>query len=71
MSYPDGGGSAFPSAGKMQHGDWGMTLRDHFAGLAMSAFMSRGAGGDHITIAAVSYRQADAMIAERNKEARE
>lgn len=58
------GGPAFP---------WktceGMTLRDYFAAKAMQGVWARGGnmGGMEYVIAEAAYRQADAMLAEREK----
>lgn len=81
MSARDDGGPAFPVA-KYDHQTFtpntvdemkrllsGMSLRDHFAGLAMAAMI----GGtwpdsdDRIETARRSYLMADAMLAERAK----
>jgi hypothetical protein len=46
----------------------GITLRDHFAGLAMQGLVvSRPTWEDTRRIALTSYEQADAMLAERGK----
>ena len=70
MSTPiNDGGPAFPSVAR--DGNWqprcdGMSLRQHFAGLAMAVLLARedtfayGRAG----IAELAYQQADAMIAE-------
>ena len=45
-----------------------MTLRDHFAGLAMQALVSMpDVEMSHDACASWAYRQADAMLKERNK----
>ena len=46
-----------------------ITLRDHFAGLAMLGFLGAvtRTSWDEIECAIYAYEQADAMIAERNK----
>jgi hypothetical protein len=71
MSTPiNDGGPAFPvPATDATHGrthDGGMSLRQHFAGLAMAALLGR--EDEHIyghgKIAELAYKQADAMIAE-------
>ena len=73
MSIPDNGGPAYPS----QNGHYfepGMTLRDWFAGQALSGMMayqnpSRGdfhTNCDDETISKCAYSYADAMIAARN-----
>lgn len=50
----------------------GLTIRDHFAGLAMQAFMDKWNGdkkGHNVAevFSKVAYQMADAMLAERNK----
>jgi hypothetical protein len=46
----------------------GISLRDHFAGLAMQGVVvSRPTWEDTRRIALTSYEQADAMLAERSK----
>lgn len=65
MSKNDGGQAAFPN----EH-DWGMSLRDYFAGQALMGFSSNTRqyyDTDHENDAKRSYKQADAMIAERDK----
>lgn len=82
----DTGGPAFPSIDGLiagteadegnytTYGDNGMTLRDHFAGLAMQGALA-GALSDGSSLgdnsaaefAVMAYRFADAMIAERGK----
>ena len=46
-----------------------ITLRDHFAGLAMQGLLGAvtRTAWDEIECAVYAYQQADAMIAERNK----
>jgi hypothetical protein len=45
-----------------------MTLRDHFAGLAMQGFASRNVHGFlHEDLAVFAYKWADAMLKERSK----
>ena len=76
------GGPAFPRpasedkrAGSIHEGDYaeraetGMSLRDWFAGQAMAAFLTGDVEGNDTfkTTARISYEQADAMIAEREK----
>jgi len=76
MSTPiNNGGSAFPEHWKPlgESGDSlrpGMSLRQHFAGLAMAALLSRedtiANGAEelmHRELARLAYQQADAMIA--------
>ena len=68
-------GSASPSEqGMDHHGLWnqthefGMTLRDWFAGQALVSMRAE-LGGEDSEIAKYAYDLADAMIAERDKEA--
>jgi hypothetical protein len=76
MSTPHDGGPAFPvpdshyANGQVQYGTCGMSLRQHFAGLAMAALLSRedtiANGAEelvHRELARLAYQQADAMIA--------
>jgi len=69
----DWGGSAFPVSDGVDT-DWGMTLRDYFAGLALGAvgtWMPMGSSGDLSDPKAIlnraqwAYAQADAMLAAR------
>lgn len=65
---PDDGGYAFPQALRLQHeyvGSNGMTLRDYFAGQALSAVSAHNWPIDQI--ADTAYRIADAMLTERVK----
>ncbi len=77
------GGPAFPSApvdapnhGMIPASEWGgdtgMTLRDYFAGQALSGFCSNASIVDGQTdgkwLSRESFKIADAMIAERSKE---
>ena len=74
MTTPKDGGPAFPSEGK-DHGNPkyhspGMSLRDYFAGLAMQALVTKcgfPVDEDTIDCADLSYKLADAMLAERDK----
>ena len=69
MSEPDDGGPAFPHSSSPMRGDlteWGMTLRDWFAGQALAGMLDRAYGIKCEIIAARSYEMADAMIAARN-----
>ncbi len=61
------GGPAFPQNGDRVFPDTGMSLRDYFAGIAISALAikDRRICED---IAKEAYQFADAMIAEREKE---
>jgi hypothetical protein len=77
MSTPiNDGGTAFPvpdshyHSGQVKFGTNGMSLRQHFAGLAMAALLSRedtiANGAEelmHRELARLAYQQADAMIA--------
>lgn len=79
MSAPKDGGPAFPATGMYawneatQQADHllpsqGMSLRDHFAGLAMQGMLSDPAfGPEPARAAAMFYEMADAMLAERTK----
>ena len=69
MSALDDGGPAFPHSSSPMRGDlteWGMTLRDWFAGQALAGMLDRAYGIKCEIIAARSYEMADAMIAARN-----
>jgi hypothetical protein len=63
------GGPAFPVPGLHTNNDYdGMTLRDHFAGLAMQGVVSSVTDGAEINpdmCAAWSYEMADAMLKAR------
>ena len=64
MSKPDDGGSAYPS----QNGHYfepGMTLRDWFAGQALST-MREPEYASFEKIADLAYKTADAMLVARN-----
>lgn len=66
MSEPKDGGSAYP------HSDveiWteGMSLLDHFAGLAMQAMLYHEDPPNSKTLARNAYKEAAAMIAERER----
>lgn len=85
MSAREDGGAAFPfqfeslAGAKGWHESSGMTLRDYFAGRALTglvgnqeqidAFVGRteGAAGVPKLVARLSYMYADAMLAERSK----
>lgn len=65
----DDGGSAFPVSNGVDT-DWGMTLRDWFAGQALAGIAS--ISNDNFSLspedeAAWAYQRADAMIAARAK----
>lgn len=51
----------------LQYQEAGMTLCDHFAGLAMQACIARGDDCNRPGIAEWSYAMADTMLKERNK----
>lgn len=70
------GGPAFPHAAPYKDGGridtWGMSLRDYFAGQALIGLMADNPTlatypTDAAPLAAVAYRYADAMLAERSK----
>ena len=72
MSTTNDGGPAFP-VDNVQN--WGMTLRDYFAGQALAGWLaSYGDTARHPVedgaenkVSEISYRMADAMLAERTK----
>ncbi len=78
MSAPTDGGPAFPMpdtvypSGQVQTGCYGMSLRDWFAGQAVSGILASNSCQDNITSSeqevAYAYKIADAMLAERAKE---
>ena len=64
---------AFPmSEGERHYQEYGMTLRDWFAGQALAGMLayqgSYGTGNDPCNNAARAYEHADTMLAEREKE---
>lgn len=76
----NGGGDAFPhpvefdpNGQLVSHGSFGMSLRDYFAGQAMTGMLSNSsclaeqAWKSDKCLAEWCYKAADAMIAERNK----
>lgn len=65
----DNGGPAFPLASEEAHfsGYDGMTLRDYFAGQALTGIIAGYKGGNVSDVPLVAYQVADAMIAERSK----
>jgi hypothetical protein len=80
---PNDGGAAFPASrahfshdgDRLTTTDWqtGMTLRDYFAGQALMSMLNRPQDITDNTpdlAAELSYRIADAMLAQRAKEAR-
>ena len=69
---PNDGGPAYPihipaGSGCGPHIHEGMTLRDHFAGLAMQGMLASETVDAVEEFARVAYRLADAMLAEREK----
>jgi hypothetical protein len=70
MSKPAGkGGPAFPCGAAGGCGPWdGMSLRDWFAGQALSGRTVQGMHDTWADLATDVYEIADAMLAERNKE---
>jgi len=70
MSDHDDGGYAYPSVDMYPH-PRGMSLRDYFAAAALQGMLANGGGGTSTLEgdAALVYRYADAMLAERRKEA--
>jgi hypothetical protein len=64
----DNGGPAFPVSVHNPYNP-GMTLRDHFAGLAMQGFLADGAAPSvsKETISEMAYAMADAMLLERQQ----
>ena len=59
---------AFPAPAGVSHiTEQGMTLRDYFAGLALSEIYQRVEAGGFERVAKLSYELADAMLKERNK----
>ena len=73
-SKPDGG-PAFPQQAhadteknRWYHTQQGMSLRDHFAGLAMQGMLANGFDGTDEKLAGFAYQTADAMLAERMQE---
>jgi len=64
LSQPEHDGYMDGKAFKDRH----ITLRDHFAGMAMQGFLAADYNDwDYEKLALTSYEQADAMIAEREK----
>lgn len=63
------GGPAFPDPQENWRGEKGMTLRDHFAGLAMQAIVSNSAEVNPAfdAVAEDAYMQADAMLKARKQ----
>lgn len=69
MNEVNNGGPAFPVPGEeTRMFDYGMSLRDWFAGQAMAGFSSTLSGVEHIhwsKLASDAYTAADAMLAAR------
>jgi hypothetical protein len=63
------GGTAFPCNHGTKDFGPGMSLRDWFAGLAMSAEIRRDMAEEYETVAERAYQHADAMLDARNKKA--
>jgi hypothetical protein len=63
------GGPAFPERDMKGNLSSGMTLRDYFAGQALSSLIRHpdSVGESEETVAAWAYKAADAMLAERTK----
>jgi len=62
MSIKDGG-PAYPTDGGC--GSFGMSLRDHFAGLAMQGMIACGEEYDNAELGRFAYDVADAMLRAR------
>lgn len=73
MSKVDDGGAAFPCEGDYGAIQYGMTLRDWFAGQVIAGFAARDSYAPGIANpgqrASLAYIDADAMLAERKKQA--
>jgi hypothetical protein len=67
MKEVDDGGPAFPLKEPGWSDEYGMSLRDHFAGLALQGICASGPTGDSTDakIACEAYNLADAMIKAR------
>jgi hypothetical protein len=65
MSAPTDGGPAFP----VEFGTAGMTLRDWFAGMALSGLIITGDERHEECVAKDAFAHADAMLTHRMKEA--
>lgn len=67
----DDGGSAFPLQADSYAPEFGMSLRDYFAGQALAGLMSIYEYTEHCgesTIADLAYAQADAMLEVRRQQ---
>ena len=64
------GGQVFPIGDTVSKGHKGMTLRDYFAGQAITGLLSNEHDSDLSvqTLSRTAYKTADAMIKERGKE---
>lgn len=68
MNKEKDGGQAFPHGDPTNGGELGMSLRDWFAGQALSWLCSRGTKGYPLNIIAdLAYELSDAMLEEREK----
>ena len=67
MTDKDDGGPAFPVIASICRDSNGMSLRDHFAGLALQGLLanSDALNGLYSTFAEAAYKYADAMLRER------
>lgn len=72
MNKQERGGPAFQNSrhiGELMVVDGGMTLRDYFAAKAMQGLLAdSNVTGDVESVSIASYKMANAMITERNKE---
>jgi len=69
-AFPQGAGEFIGGGQRMTYGPApGMSLRDWFAGQALVVISQRVLGDDPRVVVADAYRVADAMLAERAKEA--
>jgi hypothetical protein len=68
MSERDNGGQVFPLPAEIDVPyDMGLTVRDWFAGQALTAMVARNDHANNLTIASRAYLLADAMLRERNR----
>ena len=63
----NGGEPAFPSFNEGYPEVFGISIREHFAAMAMQGIASTGSTGDYEAIAYLSVSMADALIDELNK----
>ena len=69
MDKPNDGGPAFPCTDAKGFTSEGMSLRDYFAGQALAGLLAcMKTTGSKKEFAMDAYTQADAMLAEREKE---